>query len=303
MNIEQIEAFIFVAVTRSFSKAGEALFTTQPTVSARIKALENSLNCQLFYRSGNTVNLTKEGSTFLPYAKDILHSLKDGQYAIQREQLKLEGEIEISAVFVAAFHFLPDLMKAFHHEFPQVKVNLYTGHSTQVLDMVLNHQVTFGIARAVDHPKIESIHLFHDEMILAIYPEHPFGASEVVTMEELAREKFILYNRNSIDWTLIHNAFDHLQLQKNVIMETDNIEVVNRMVKQKIGIAILPKSAIREELNNGTLLEVKVTNLPYIQRDYELIYLKDRNFDRISESFLDFLVEGKESMDSTKFGR
>ncbi|MGG1401401.1 LysR family transcriptional regulator [Bacillus salipaludis] len=303
MNIEQIEAFIFVAVTRSFSKAGEALFTTQPTVSARIKALENSLNCQLFYRTGNTVNLTKEGSTFLPYAKDILHSLKDGQYAIQREQLKLEGEIEISAVFVAAFHFLPDLMKEFHNQFPQVKVNLYTGHSTQVLDMVLNHQVTFGIARAVDHPKIESIHLFHDEMILAIYPEHPFGSREAVTMEELAREKFILYNRNSIDWTLIHNAFDHLQLQKNVIMETDNIEVVNRMVKQKIGIAILPKSAIGEELKNGTLLEVKVANLPYIQRDYELIYLKDRSFDRISESFLDFLVQGKETMNSTKSGR
>ncbi|MBI0578001.1 LysR family transcriptional regulator [Neobacillus cucumis] len=303
MNIEQIEAFIFVAVTRSFSKAGEALFTTQPTVSARIKALENSLNCQLFYRTGNTVNLTKEGSTFLPYAKDILHSLKDGQYAIQREQLKLEGEIEISAVFVAAFHFLPDLMKEFHLEFPQVKVNLYTGHSTQVLDMVLNHQVTFGIARAVNHPKIESIHLFHDEMILAIYPEHPFGSREAVTMEELAREEFILYNRNSIDWTLIHNAFDHLQLQKNVIMETDNIEVVNRMVKQKIGIAILPKSAIGEELNNGTLIEVKVANLPYIQRDYELIYLKDRSFDRISESFLDFLVKGKESMDSIKIGR
>lgn len=101
---------------------------------------------------------------------------------------------------------------------------------------------------------------------------------------------------------MIHNAFDHLQLQKNVIMETDNIEVVNRMVKQKIGIAILPKSAIGEELENGTLIEVKVADLPYIQRDYELIYLKDRSFDRISESFLDFLVQRKESIDSTKFG-
>lgn len=290
MNIEQVKAFIFVALSGSFSKAAEVLYLSQPTVSARIKNLELQLNCELFKRVGNQVMLTKEGEAFLPHAQEMLQQLRDGQLAIQRVQDKLEGELSISSVFIAANYILPDLIQEFHELYPKVKLTLYTGHSHHVLEMVLNHQVPFGIARAISHPQIENIRIMDDQMVLCIYPDHPFHTRQVVSMEEVAAERLILFNRGSSDWTLIQSAFEHLQVQQQVTMETDNIKVATRMVERKLGIAILPRFAIQEDLDNHRLKIVEVKNLPQINRNFELIYLKGASFDGIMKVFIDFLV-------------
>lgn len=293
MNMEQIEAFIFVALTGSFSKTAELLYLSQPTVSMRIKALETSLGCKLFQRTGHTISLTKEGDIFLPYAKSILMMLQEGQQAIQRSYGDVEGDLAISTVFVAAFYILPELIKQFQQLYPKIKLTILTGHSHQVLDMVLNHEVSFGITRAVTHPQITQIQLMSDEMVLAIYPEHPFSGRSRVTIEEVARERLILFNRGSLDWKLIDSAFNHYQLQNNVVMEADNIEVVKRMVKQKLGIAFLPRFSIQKDLADGELQEVEVLNLPQINRNFELIYLKDTPFHGIMRTFIDFLMQSK----------
>ncbi|MCM3081440.1 LysR family transcriptional regulator [Brevibacillus invocatus] len=293
MNMEQIEAFIFVSLTGSFSKTAELLYLSQPTVSMRIKALESSLDCKLFQRSGHMICLTKEGEIFLPYAKSILHSLQEGQQAIQRSYGDIEGELTIATVFVAAFYILPDLVEQFQQLYPKVKLTILTGHSHQVLDMVLNHEVSFGIARAVTHPQINQIQLMSDQMVLAIYPEHPFSSRQQVSIEEVARERLILFNRGSLDWKLIDSAFTHYQLKNRVVMEVDNIEVVKRMVRQKLGIAFVPRFSIQKDLANGELHEVEVLNLPQINRNFELIYLKDTPFHGIMRTFVDFLMQSK----------
>jgi LysR family transcriptional regulator, low CO2-responsive transcriptional regulator len=293
MNMEQIEAFIYVSLTGSFSKTAELLYLSQPTVSMRIKSLESSLDCKLFQRSGHMIGLTKEGEIFLPYAKSILHSLQEGQQAIQRSYGDIEGELTLATVFVAAFYILPDLIEQFQQLYPKVKLTILTGHSHQVLDMVLNHEVSFGIARAVTHPQINQLQLMSDQMVLAIYPEHPFSLRKQVTIEEVAQERLILFNRGSLDWKLIDSAFTHFQLKNKVVMEVDNIEVVNRMVRQKLGIAFVPRFSIQKELDNGDLHEVEVLNLPQINRNFELIYLKDTPFHGIMRTFVDFLMDSK----------
>ncbi|WNC16423.1 LysR family transcriptional regulator [Brevibacillus brevis] len=293
MNMEQIEAFIFVALTGSFSKTAELLYLSQPTVSMRIKALETSMGCKLFQRTGHTISLTKEGDLFLPYAKNILHMLQEGQQAIQRSYGDVEGELVISSVFVAAFYILPDLMEQFQKLYPKIKLTILTGHSHQVLDMVLNHEVSFGIAREVNHPQINRIQLMSDDMVLAIYPDHPFANRQQVSIEEVARERLILFNRGSLDWKLISSAFSHHQLQNNVVMEADNIEVVKRMVKQKLGIAFLPRFAIQKDLTEAELLDVSVQSLPQLNRNFELIYLKDTPLGGIMKTFIDFLMQSR----------
>lgn len=290
MNAEQIEAFIFVALTGSFSKTADLLYLSQPTVSMRIKALENELGCKLFQRTGNSITLTREGDVFLPYAKRVLQSLQDGQMAVQRSHGHLEGELVISAVFVAAFYILPELVETFTSLYPKIKLTIFTGHSHQVLDMVLHHEVSFGIARAVNHPQIQRIQLMPDEMVLAIYPDHPFQDLRQVTLEDVAREKLILFNRGSLDWTLVNGAFSHHQLEKNVAMEADNIEVVKRMVMQRLGIAFLPRFSIREDVASGRLREVEVLSLPRINRNFELIYHKDATISGVMKTFIDFLM-------------
>jgi DNA-binding transcriptional LysR family regulator len=290
MNIDHIECFIFVALTGSFSKAATLLYLSQPTVSLRIKSLETNLNYKLFQRTGNTISLTEEGEIFLPYAKKMLQSLQDGQQAIQRIHGYLEGELSISSVFGAALYLLPKLVEQFQQIYPKVKLTIFTGHSHQVLDMVLNHEVSFGIAREVNHPQIDRIQVMKDELLLTVYPDHPFHNQKQVTIEDVAKERLILFNRGSLDWNLINGAFSHFHLKNNVIMEVDNIEVVKRMVKQKLGIAFLPRISIQRDLKLNKLHEVGVSNLPQLSRNFELIYLKDASISKIMESFINFLL-------------
>jgi DNA-binding transcriptional LysR family regulator len=289
MNIDHIECFVFVALTGSFSRAANLLHLSQPTVSLKIKSFETDLGYKLFQRTGNTSSLTEEGEIFLPYAKDMLQSLQKGQQAMQRKHANLDGELSISSVFGAALYLLPNMVEQFQQIYPKVKLTIFTGHSHQVLDMVLNHEVSFGIARAVNHPLIDRVQLMKDEMLLTVYPDHPFQNLKKVTIEDVAKERLILFNRGSLDWKLINGAFSHFQLENNVVMEVDNIEVVKRMVKQKLGIAFLPRISIQRDVELNKLQVVEVSNLPQLNRNFELIYLKDALISKIMESFIDFL--------------
>lgn len=291
MNSEQIQAFIYVALTGSFSKAGEILYLSQPSVSARVKALEDEMGANLFTRSGKLVKLSKEGETFLPFAKNILQNVQEGKLSIQNEFTKTEGELAVASVLVAANYILAPVMEQFHHAYPKIKLNVYTGHSHNVLDMVLKHEVSFGISRSVNHPQIDTIHLRDDEMVLAVYPSHPFSARNTVTIEEVVKEPLILFSRGSLDWTLIHSAFTSLNVEPNVVMELDSIGLAKIMIKKKIGIAILPRFAIEDDINANILKIVTIVNAPQISRNFELIYLKGTTFDGIAKLFIDFAVE------------
>jgi DNA-binding transcriptional LysR family regulator len=302
LNIEQIEAFIYVSLTGNFSKAGELLFISQPSVSARIKTLENEIGYSLFNRNGKNVVLTKEGETFLPFAKTVLQNMQDGIQAIHQSNSNTEGELTISSVLTTAQYILPSLIKEFHEDYPKVKLVVHTGHSPNVLDMVLNHQVTIGISRSVSHPQIDTIHLFDDEMVLAIYPDHPFSSKEFVTVKDVAKENLILYNRGSLDWTLINNAFNSIGIKPNVVLEADNINLVKQMVKMKMGIGILPLFSIKEEVESNSLTVVNIENLPQLNRPFELIHLKNTKIEGVLKIFVDFLVS-KLQVASNRKGR
>ncbi|PLR82077.1 LysR family transcriptional regulator [Bacillus canaveralius] len=291
MNIEQVEAFIYVSLTGNFSKAGEILFISQPAVSARIRSLENAIGYPLFNRNGKNVSMTQEGETFLPYARSLLQNMQDGVLAIQQKNRKTEGELRISTVLTVSNYILPAWISEFHEAFPQVKLVVHTGHSHNVLDMVLNHEVPIGISRSVTHPQIESIHLYDDEMVLAIYPDHPFSAKKTVSVDEVASQDLIQFNRGSLDWALINNAFHSMKIQPNVVVEVDNIELAKQMVKNKIGIGILPRFSIEDELKTENLNIIKIGDLPNLNRPFQLIYLKDTKIEGILKIFVDFVLK------------
>jgi DNA-binding transcriptional LysR family regulator len=291
MNLEQIEAFLYVSLTSSFSKAGEILYTSQPSISARIKSLESEVGFQLFYRSGKNIALTIEGEIFLPYAKTVAENVQAGLSAIHQKNSLPTGELSISIVLTFSNYILPILLKDFHETFPKIKLTVHTGHSHNVLDMVLNHEVPLGISRSVSHPRIETIHLFEDELVFTIYPNHPFSSRKTVSLEEAGNEPLILYNRGSIDWTLINNAFNNLRIKPNVVLETDNIELVKQMVKKEMGMGILPRSTIEGELIMNSLHVVDLSYLPKPSRPFQLIYLKETKIEGILKLFIDFTSE------------
>lgn len=291
MNIEQFKAFVYVALTGSFSKAGEILFVSQPSISARIKSLEESLGYPLFHRKSKNITLTTEGETFLPFAENILDELLNGLDAIQQKTSTTKGVLNIASVLTVAQYILPELISEFHTRYPNVIPMIQTGHSHNVLDMVLNHEVPLGISRSVSHPDIHTVHLIDDEMILAVYPEHSFFDRSNVTIEDVAQEPLILFNRGSVDRTLIDNTFNSMNVVPNVVMEVDNIELVKQMIKKRLGIGLLPKFAIENTLKKKSLGIVNIDNLPQLSRPFQLIYSNERKIDGVLKIFVDFIKE------------
>jgi len=152
LDLGQIEAFVQVAQHRSFSKAADSLFLTQPSVTARIQSLERDLGEALFERNGRGVRLTEMGTAFLPYARRALKALQEGRDAIEGMRNLDIGALKLGSALTVSTYVLPRILRKYCSTYPGVEVSVHTGRSEQVLQMVLNDDVHCALERTVHHP-------------------------------------------------------------------------------------------------------------------------------------------------------
>src|SRR3954466_11527029 len=145
--IKQIEAFVEVVRCRTVSRAAETLGVTQPALTARLRALERELGQDLFARSGRGVRLTDAGRVFLPHAERALLAIADGQASIADLASGRAGKLVIGATGSVSSYVLPKVLKRFRNEHPRVELTVRTGHSEQVLELVLAESVEVAIVR------------------------------------------------------------------------------------------------------------------------------------------------------------
>jgi DNA-binding transcriptional LysR family regulator len=288
MNIENIEAFIYVHHLGSFHRAAEVLYLTQPSVTARIQSLEKELNAKLFHRNGRNITLTEQGKHFLPYAYHILKTYKEAKDHLKQEIFD-QSELNLACSLSVSIYIIPELLATFRKQFPNVSVRVFTGHSSQVLNMVTNKKVDFGIARSVSNSLVENDLWYVDPISLVVPPNHPFVNNQrSITMEEVSLEPLIFFDHGSIDWLMINGVFESKKLKPNVIMEVDNIESAKKMVMNGIGISFLPELCLKNELRNGELCTVPISPTLNMARNIEIIYLKEHQ-----PRFLDFFMNFK----------
>jgi len=289
LDFGQLEAFVQVAAHRSFSRAAEALQLTQPSITARIQALERVLSEELFERSGRGVRLTDAGTIFLPYAERMLQMLREAKESVEEVRTVQAGSLRLGSALTISTYVLPRILRTFHSRYPGVEVVVHTGRSEQVLKMLLNDEVQVGLVGSLMHPDVETVDLYPDEVILVANPDHPFAANRQATIEEVGSQPVILADRGSSYYGLIHGFFRQAGVVPNVAMELDSMEATKRMVEEGLGIALLPRVCLERELKQGLLAEVAVTNAPAISRRIALIYRKSRKQARTVQAFLEVL--------------
>jgi DNA-binding transcriptional LysR family regulator len=291
MDLGQLEAFVEVADRRSFSRAAEALRLTQPSVTARIQALERDMDETLFERNGRGVRLTEVGAAFLPHAQRVLKALQDGKDAVQSlRQLEL-GELRIGAAPTISTYVLPRLLQEFRERYPSLEVSVRTEYSDQIARLVLADEVQVGLERTLTNADLVTVPLYHDEVVLVTSPEHQFAKEGRARIEEVGLEPLIMFNRGSSYYTLVHSALRAAGVVAEPAMELDNMEATKKMVEQGLGIAILPKVAVEREVERGELREVAVQGLELPQREIALIYRKGRPLSRAAKAFVGLLEE------------
>ncbi|MDQ6692292.1 MAG: LysR substrate-binding domain-containing protein, partial [Candidatus Dormibacteraeota bacterium] len=189
MLLAQVEGFLEVARRGNVSRAAEAMFLTQPTLTARLHALEKELGEPLFARTRRGMRLTDAGRAFLPYAERAIRAVRDGRQALADARSVSAGRLVLGAAPAVSTYVLPALLQRFAASYPRVEVAVRTGHSEDVLQMLLREEVQLALVRALRHREIESIALYDEELVLVVPPGHPFADRSPISIADLASER------------------------------------------------------------------------------------------------------------------
>ena len=265
IQLMQVEGFLEVARRGSVSRAAEALFITQPTLTARLKALERDLGTPLFLRTPHGMRLTDAGRAWVPYAERALRALVDGRDALAQVMTASAGHLMIAAAPAVSTYVLPELLERFVAAHPRVEVSVRTGHSEDVVELVLRDEVQIGLGRTIRHPDLELRPFHTEDLVLVTAPDHPFTKRPSVAMAEVAGQKLIMFDRTSSYYEIAQGAFLSAGVSLRGLMELDSIEAAKKMVERGLGVALLPGSAVVREVAGGTLCVVKMRDTPPMQ--------------------------------------
>jgi DNA-binding transcriptional LysR family regulator len=269
-----VQGFLEVARRANLSRAAEALFITQPALTARLRALEAEVGSPLFRRGRRGMTLTDAGRAFLPYAERAVRALQDGASAIER--LPATDELVLGAAPAVSTYVLPGLLVRFEAANPGVRMSVRTGHSEEILAMVVRGDVEIGLLRELHHPALETRPLYDDELVLVVEPGHPLAGHRHVTLDRVRDARLILFDRTSSYYDLTSALFRPAGSLPRGVLELDHIDAAKQMVLAGLGIALLPTTAVAGELRDGTLRRIDLVGSPPIERRIAAVRRLDR---------------------------
>lgn len=275
MLFRQVECFLAVARLGNLSRAAEEMYLTQPTLTARLKALEEEVGDQLFVRTSRGMRLTEAGREFLPFAGKIVKNLKEGKERLRELQGATGGRLALGASPGVSTYALPAMLERYTASHPKVAVSVKTGHSEDVLDMVLKEDVQLGLAREIEHPDVETIMLYEDELVLVVDTQHRFTEKGAVEIEEIGRERLVLFDRSSSYYETTRSLFRNAGIRELHAIELDNIEAAKRMVEHRLGVAFLPRASVVRSVAAGRLCLVEVEDTPPVHRHIVALRRRD----------------------------
>ena len=298
IDFRHLETFCRIAGLKSFSKAADDLFLTQPTVSGHILSLEQSLCLRLFDRTSREVRLTKAGEVFLEYASKLLSLRKDLLNALSEFSEGIRGDLSLGASTIPGEYLLPRLMGDFKREHPHFIISLKIADTKEIIQYVLQDSVEFGIIGAkLNHPSLHYEKYEEDEIIVVAPSDHPLTRKRRVNLEELLNEPWIIREEGSGTQIALEKALrkrGKSLKQFNVVMEMGSTSSVKEGVKAKLGLAFISGRATEEEVRQGFLSRIDVEGIEPISRQIYIVSHRGRTLSPIGTAFLRFLKRKKE---------
>lgn len=292
MDLRQLEVFAKVADLGSFSKAAEALYLTQPTVSEHIRALEEELGVRLLDRLGRGATPTKAGQLLLSYAQRILELHRDARQALEQFQGRMSGELVVGASSIPGEYVLPTLIGRFKEKYPDISISLLISDTQRALDWLLEGKVELAVVGAqIQHRSVEYKELMPDELIVVVSSSHPWHGKKTVTLDEVKAEPLIVRERGSGSRHALERALAEVGLDLGafrVVGEMGSTQAIKQAVKAGVGISLISKRAVEDECNANLVWCVKVKDLRF-SRFFYLATHRGRTRSPLAEAFRAFL--------------
>lgn len=294
LNFHQLHIFYTVAEKGSFSSAAQALHMTQPAVTMQVQSLEDYFGTKLFKRTTKRIELTEAGRALLPFALRSIELMRETEAGMARFTHMLEGRMQLGASLTIGEYILPRLLGPFGKEFPHISVSMKVMNTTQILDEILQHQLTFGLVEApIDHPDVHTEAVLSDELLLIVPAGHELARFDQVPLEEMLKHPFVLREQGSgtrrvMEEELIRRRQDPGELR--IVMELGSTGAVKSAVEANLGISILSQSSVKHELKLGILEAKRVEGIRFTRSFYS-IYLKSTLLPISAVTFLTFMRE------------
>ena len=289
MQIESLKVFCDLMETESFTRAAQINHITQSAVSQQISSLERQFKSLLIERSKKKFRLTREGQVLYEFSKQIIQTYDGLHSRLQEIKDIISGTIRVSTIYSIGLHDLPPYLKKFLKSFPTVNVHIEYRRANQVYDDVLGNVVDLGlVAYPSKDPKLETIHLRKDPLVVICHPQHPLARLKSVKLSQLAGQKFIGFEPDIPTRKAIDKVLKDQAVEVHNVMEFDNIETVKRAVEIEAGISIVPQGTVIQEVSKQTLAELKIDGLELF-RPLAAIYKKNKVLSPAIKQFLSIL--------------
>lgn len=249
MELSELQAFIAINESGSFSGAAKSIHLTQPAVSKRIAQLEGRLGRLLFDRIGHRIQLTEAGQRLLPHAQAIIESINNGIHDIQRLGETPSGILHIATSYHIGLHHLPPILKAYTADYPAVELDLHFMDSEDALTAVENGEIELAIITLPGHlsSKLNAQTLWHDPMQIFCARKH--ALSKAKDIAALADYPAILPDTNTITRQLVEKELATHGIKINVRLSSNHLESIRMMVEIGLGWSVLPKTLQSSELH------------------------------------------------------
>ncbi len=302
MDVVKLKAFCTVARLKSISRAAEALYYTQPAVSAQIRELENTYGARLFRRVGQSIELTAAGEALLPHATGLLDLFARSRTLVSEAVGITNRSLTIGVSSMPSIHVLPQILAEFSRTCSDINVSITVGNASRIEDLISSGSVDVGIVGRTsgsrNRPRFHSVALLQDPLVLIVPPDHPWAAQDgEPPAAELAEQRFILPPENTLTRRAVERWFRHLGLRPTLNQELANTEAIKRMVIHGHGVSVLGRLVVAMEEEAGWLHTIPCQSLD-LNRSINLVYPQaDDSLPEAVQTFCQWITERYQDRD------
>jgi len=287
-SLNSLLVFHEVAKHKSFSKAAEELFISQPAVTKHIKELERKVGMGLIQRRRGGFALTEAGKILFKYTHKISSHLMDIENLLEDLKKEHQGILKIGTTESYSKGLMPKLLSGFQTSFPFMKIALDVGNSEEIEKSLLvykNDLVLIAVTKK--SPSFESIPFLKEELVLIVSPNHPLATKHAVSLKELGRYPLIIRAKGSTTRRIILQAFKEVGIHPSLYIEAGSSEFIKQWVSEGKGVCIIVKRTVEDEEKRGIIKTIPLLEKLYLQVAF--LYLKKEKSNPAIKTFVNFI--------------
>jgi len=288
MDLYQLRGFYEIARERSFTRAAEKLFLTQPAISLQIKALEGEFGEILLDRKRRQISLTVAGEVLFDHVQHIFAHIEAAKNEIAALREELRGRLVIGTSDTNCTYILPSVLAQYRQSYPGVELDIRNRMSPEVASLVAADEVDLGLVTLpVKHRDLVEEFLFERREVLICRPDHALGKRKSISLKQVVEYPLLALERGSTSRQLLDRAFAERDLHPQLSMELGGIEVMKRFVEIDLGVALVPQAAVEVEVERGSLHALRVRELS--TRQVGLVEHRGRSRSPAAKAFVEIL--------------